>query len=232
MIVIGHRGAAGLEPENTLRSIARAMELGADWVEIDIRSAGGNLIVFHDDTLERTTNGRGRVDTCDFAKLRALDAGKGERVPLLGEVLDLIDARIGLNVELKGPGVAPAVIAVLRDYLARQPLWRDRLLLSSFDMLQTELAAAASDLRLGLLYREPSSVALCRAQRLKAWSIHPALRYVTPELVEAAHARALRVLVYTVNSKSDLRRMLDYGVDGVFTDYPDRARAVLAAAAG
>lgn len=230
MIVIGHRGAAGHEPENTLRSIARAIEFGADWVEIDVRAVADQLIVLHDDRLERTTDGHGPIEAVDFPALRRLNAGKGERIPLLTEVIDLIDARVGLNIELKGAGAASAVMALVHDYVARRPDWRGRFLLSSFDLEQTDQVSPAADWRIGVLFKEPADAALARALRLGAWSINPSLRQVTPQLVHAAHAHGLKVLVYTVNRESDLRAMRQLGVDGVFSDYPDRARAMFAAA--
>jgi glycerophosphoryl diester phosphodiesterase len=227
MLVIGHRGAAGYEPENTLRSIARAIDLGADWIEVDVQEVDGELIVFHDDTLERTTNGLGPVSERSFASLRSLDAGEGERIPTLVEVLDLIGARAGLNIELKSLNIADAVIATVDAFQANDPSWRERILLSSFDSHQTEeLAERGADYRLGYLFQGDAKSALARARELNAYSIHPSMEHVNTELVADAHATGMKVLVYTVNEPDEIAAMRALGVDGVFSDFPDRVRAL------
>lgn len=224
MLVIAHRGASANEPENTLRAIARAIALGADWVEIDVQRVDNALIVIHDDSLDRTTNGQGPVSAQTLAALRALDAGRGERIPLLTEVIDLIDARIGLNIELKGADVADDVIALVSDCLRRQPAWHDRLLLSSFDAAQTARAARGRHgWRLGVLFEGDPTAALERAVALRADSLHVPLEALTAELVTAVRRAGVAIYVYTVNADADLARCLDLGVDGVFSDVPERA---------
>lgn len=223
MLSIGHRGAAGHEPENTLRSVACAMRLGVDWIEIDVQRVDGELIVFHDDTLERTTNGSGAVAEQSFSALRELDAGKGEKIPTLSEVLDLIDARVGLNIEIKGPDCVASVTEMVSDYLERQPAWRGKILLSSFDEAQTtELADRERNYELGMLFEQDAEVALARAKAFKASTIHPSMKQATPELVADAHAAGIKVFVYTVNEREDIAAMRALNVDGVFSDYPDR----------
>ena len=100
--MIGHRGASGYEPENTLRSFEKALELGCSWIELDVHVVGDQLVVIHDDDLSRTTDGFGLVSTSSFNYLRSLNAGKGEQVPILQEVLDLVGQRCRVNIELKG----------------------------------------------------------------------------------------------------------------------------------
>ncbi|MFT5138443.1 MAG: glycerophosphoryl diester phosphodiesterase [Lysobacterales bacterium] len=227
MIVIGHRGAAGHEPENTLRSFSRALSMQVDWVEFDVQGVDGELLVFHDDTLERTTNGAGMLAAQTFINLRKLDAGLGEQIPTLTEVLDLIDARISVNIEIKGPGIADAVDEIIRDYHSRSPAWNGRILVSSFDLSQMQaLACREREYSLGLLYSGSCDEALARALELGAFSIHPALRQINQELVRKAHSASLKVLVYTVNNEKDIVAMQAMGVDGVFSDYPDRVIAL------
>ena len=114
--VIGHRGAAGLEPENTLRSIGKAIELGVDQVEIDVRlTKDRRLVVIHDPTVGRTTNGQGYVKDFTFEELRRLDAGKGERIPSLEEVLSLTKGKIVLQIELKEEGTARPVVRLIES---------------------------------------------------------------------------------------------------------------------
>ncbi|WP_372695342.1 glycerophosphodiester phosphodiesterase, partial [Immundisolibacter sp.] len=106
MLRIAHRGASALAPENTLAAVRRAVEFGIPWVEVDVQACADGLVVIHDDTLERTTDGHGPVATQPLAALRRLDAGGGERIPLPQEVLDLCRGRCAVNLELKGPDVA------------------------------------------------------------------------------------------------------------------------------
>lgn len=212
----------GHAPENTLASFARALELGAPWVELDVYLVDGMLVVFHDDTLERTTNGRGRLDACSFEQLRRLDAGGGQRVPTLEEVFDLCQGRAGINVELKGPGTAEAVAAFLHTQyrLGWEP---GQVLVSSFDhRALARFRQLEPETPLGALYYGAPVDNAAQAEALGASTLHPSLDFVDAELVQDAHRRGLKVLVYTVNSEEDIARMRALGVDGVFTNYPER----------
>lgn len=223
MLVFGHRGAAGLEPENTLRAIRKAIEIGVDWVEIDVRRVDGRLITFHDDVLDRTTNGRGPLHRVSFEDLRELDAGGGERIPLLTEVVDAIDGRVGLNIELKEPGLAEAIAELSSQYCARQPAWHGRFLLSSFDQGETAvLARLDHEFLLGVLFSGDGRRALERARDLGAYSLNSSITQLTADLVANAHAHGIKIFVYTVNTLADIERCGRLGVDGVFSDYPDR----------
>ena len=117
LICFAHRGASGHEPENTLLSIQMALSLGAQWIEIDVHAAEGELVVIHDKRLERTTDGRGYVAEQSLEYLRSLDAGKGERIPLLREVFDLVGRRAGINIELKGHGTATPAVSFIDEYV-------------------------------------------------------------------------------------------------------------------
>ena len=166
-LCIGHRGAAGHEPENTLRSIRRALELGVDGVEIDVRFIDGELIVFHDDRLERTTNGRGRIGRQRFAHLRTLDAGEGERIPTLREVFETVDRRAFINVELKGRRTAGPVEALIREFLDEHGWRPEHFLVSSFH--RRELRSLADPrIRIGLLLTKPTPLYPVSARRVRA----------------------------------------------------------------
>ncbi|MBN1270498.1 MAG: glycerophosphodiester phosphodiesterase [Kiritimatiellae bacterium] len=217
-LCIAHRGASGHEPENTLLAIERALAMGADWIEVDVFAVESELVVIHDDTLGRTTNGTGRVTERSLAYLRGLDAGKGQRIPLLSEVLDAVRDRAGINVELKGPGTAGPTV----DCLRKRGWPCNSVLLSAVDpAMLRHVRRADARMPTGLLLPEPTDAGPSIAETLGAFSIHPSLRWVHPRLVEEAHRRGLRVYVYTVNSQEDCRRLRDMGVDGVFTDYPE-----------
>lgn len=224
-LCIGHRGAKGLEPENTLRSIRRALELGVDGVEIDVYFVEGELVVIHDDTLQRTTNGRGKVEEQSFAHLRSLDAGKGEKIPTLAEVFDLTAGKAFVNVELKGRGTAEPVYDLIHDYVkTRGRAWEDYLV-SSFHL--DELAILQGrELRLGPLFSKPPADCIEIAESLDAWSVNVAAQRVDKALIEDAHSEGLKVLVYTVNAPAEMERLRADGADGIFTDYPDRMKTV------
>ncbi len=223
LFCFGHRGARGHEPENTVRSVRRALELGAAGVEVDVYFVEGRLVVIHDNTLDRTTNGLGPVMEKTFAQLRSLDAGKGEKIPTLEEVFDAVNRHAIVNVELKGPRTAAPVVALIHDYVERRG-WRfEDFLVSSFDHAQLrETKMLRSEIRLGALFEDPLPELVSRAARLGAWSIHVSRRVVAPELVGEAHRRGLKIFVYTVNEPVELAGLDALGVDGVFTDYPER----------
>jgi len=220
-LCIGHRGARGLEPENTLRSIRKALVLGADGVEIDVYAVKNQLVVIHDETLERTTNGSGRVEAQSFEYLRSLDAGKGEKIPTLREVLDTVDRRAFVNIELKGRQTAGLASGLIGEYVAAHA-WKDAdFLVSSFDL--DELGKLKnSGIRLGTLFTEPPENYAGIAKYLGAYSVHIAVESANEDFITDAHRHGLKVFVYTVNSIDGIRRMRDIGADGVFTDYPDR----------
>jgi len=215
-LIIGHRGAAGLRPENTLPGFAYAIELGVAAVELDVHLVEGNLVVIHDDTLERTTNGTGRVSDCSLAELRQLDAGAGARVPLLEEVLELLPASIGINVDLKGHNTAPELCRFLQARPGRD------VLVSSFDHDALRAFHQVSrDVSVAPLFHRWRRNGWQIAAEFQAWSINLSVRIATPARIAQAHARGYRVLVYTVNELEVAKGLIASGVDGVFTDHPE-----------
>jgi glycerophosphoryl diester phosphodiesterase len=219
----GHRGARGHEPENTLRSVRKALELGANGIEVDVYWVDGRLIVIHDDNLDRTTNGVGPVAEKSFAYLRSLDAGLGERIPVLAEVFDAVNRRAVINVELKGPDTAAPVVRLIKQYVRERGCRNEDFLVSSFDLAQIQAAKKLMPaIRVGALTEKAPPGLAAFTEQLGAWSLHPDKRCVTLELVSDAHRRGLKVFVFTVNHPSEIASMSALGVDGVFTDYPDR----------
>ena len=226
--VIGHRGARGHAPENTLLGIDTGIALGAPWVEFDVQlHPSGALLVFHDLTLDRTTNGSGFLADQPLAALRALDAGAGQIIPTLQEVLDLVDQRVGVNIELKSAGgTAEAVAAVIRSYVgAGWPV--DKFLVSSFHLPELwEFKQLVPEIPIGaLLCGVPLDWAGC-ALELGAATLNLSSEFVDPRLIADAHAHGIKVYVYTVNDVAEMRLLRGMGVDGVFTDHPDRALAL------
>lgn len=223
-LVIGHRGARGHAPENTLASFDKAVELGAHWIELDVQLHQGELLVIHDLTLDRTTNGTGRIAGHDLAYLRGLDAGQGQRIPTLREALDRIARRAGVNIELKtAGGTAQAVARVVDEYRGRG--WRpEQFLVSSFILPELrEFRRLAPDIPVGaLLMGVPLDYAAC-AGELGAAALNVSDEFAEPELLADARRRGLKVYVYTVNRPEEIRHFRRLGVDGIFTDFPDRA---------
>ena len=221
-LCIGHRGAKGLEPENTLRSIRRALDLGADGVEVDVYFSDGQMVVIHDDTLERTTNGRGRVEEQSFDYLRSLDAGKGEKIPTLREVFETVNRRAFINIELKGARTAEPVFELIGEYAGGRGWTPEDFLVSSFDL--SELGKLKGrGIRLGVLFSEPPPDCVTIAKSLGAYSINIASRFANRTLIREAHSEGRKTLVYTVNSTREIHKIRAMGADGIFTDYPDRA---------
>lgn len=226
LFCFGHRGASGHEPENTVRSVRKALELGAGGIEVDGYFADGRLVVIHDDTLSRTTNGHGPVMKKTFAYLRSLDAGLGERIPTLAEIFDAVNRRAVINVELKGAQTAAPVAALIAEYVNRLSWRYEDFLVSSFDHARIrQVKQLCPQIRIGALISKTPRGLAKSAEALGAWSLHASKRCVTSGLVADAHRRGLKVFVFTVNEPKDIARMRTLGVDGVFSDFPERVVA-------
>jgi glycerophosphoryl diester phosphodiesterase len=223
MICIGHRGARGHATENTLCSVRKALELGAEGIEVDVYFVDGELIVFHDARVERMTNGRGRLMRKTFAQLRALQVGKDERIPTLREVFDAVDRRAWINVELKGRNTATPVAELIREYVRERGWPIEGFLVSSFRRRELRVLAGG-EIRLGVLFARRARRFAALAKLFGAYAIHPNLRFTNARLVRRAHALGLKVFVYTVNKPDDIARMKAMDVDGVFTDFPERVK--------
>ena len=221
-LCISHRGAMGHAPENTLRAVRKALELGSHFIEVDVHYVDGHLVVFHDIRLERTTNGTGYLSNHSFEYLRSLDAGDGELIPTFEEVCDAIDSRASLNIELKGAGTAAPVAALLSE-LIDQGWDEEKFLVSSFNHPElVEMRRLNKKIKLGALLHGVPVDGAKFAEDLHAYSVHPSLDFIDEKLVIDAHSRGLKVFVYGVDHPEDIASMQALGVDGVFTGFPDR----------
>ncbi|MFT4571139.1 MAG: glycerophosphoryl diester phosphodiesterase [Hyphomicrobiaceae bacterium] len=231
VLAIGHRGAAGHAPENTLSSFLEAVALGADGVELDVQlSADGAVMVFHDDHLDRVTNAKGLLAEQSLDVLSRVDAGswfhprfRDQHVPTLGEVLSVLAGSGVVNVELKyGPEMPALVEATLAVVSACDAM--ESVVFSSFDHRALNyLRQCAPSARIGVLLtygREEKSLAV--AERLGAVNIHPPTISVSREFVELAHRAGCDVWVWTANERKEIRRLIAAGVDGIISDYPER----------
>ena len=209
MLIIAHRGARALEPENTLRAIRKAMDLNVDMIEIDIHQLDDQLIVIHDKTLDRTTNGTGKIQDYTFAQLRELDAGKGEQIPTLAEVLDLTRGKVALNIEIKGKSLVPLLYETIKA--------ESNLLISSFDWQQLhQLRALDSSIDIGVLGAEGFDT----AKKLNAVSINPELTELSDEYMRKAKELSLKVYTYTIRTDNDWKLAIKHQVAGCFVDNP------------
>jgi glycerophosphoryl diester phosphodiesterase len=217
MIIFGHRGAPGYPRlgENTKGSFRKALGCGATGLEFDVRRCGdGSLVIIHDDAVDRTTNGRGRVRDLSYEELRVLNAGFGEPIPLLADILDEFGCTCLLNIELKDPDIASDVKQlVLERRLERQ------VIVSSFDWDQ--LPALTPEIPIALLSSGLENL-IASALKMGADAIHPRHDLVTGTLIQAAHESELSVHVWTVNDTAEMVRLRDMAADGIFTDFPER----------
>ena len=233
--VIAHRGASGYAPENTLAAFQRAVELGAGFIETDLHlTRDARFVAIHDDTLERTTNGRGRVHDFTLAELRELDAGlwfdrqfSGERIPTIEEILAFSlkhDAIFYLDAKYNAAwGMHHSLVGALRD---AQNTARTIVLSADGSVLES-LRRLDPSVMAGLLYAEGGADAVKTSLEVGARQLCPRMELATPELVKQAHGSDLGVVAWTANRPEEMRSLIAAGVDGIMTDFPDRLRAIL-----
>ena len=217
---IGHRGTAGHAPENTLLSFSMAVELGCDMTELDAHICGsGELVVIHDESVDRTTDGTGRVSKLSLSELMQLETGLGEKIPTLEEVLRLLKDRIMLNIELKGLGT-PEPVYNLVDSLGWQG---EFLLITSFDWdMLSEYRMLDHEALIGPLTYDNLYDAMGFAEEVNAHCINPHHGHIDEDYLKLAHLRDFKVYPWTVNEPEDIEHIIGLGVDGVISDYPDR----------
>lgn len=218
MLRIGHRGAAGYEPENTLRSIERAITLGVDFIELDVqRTRDGYLVLLHDKRVDQTTNGSGYLADLSLAEVGKLDAGKGERVPTLQEALRFTSGRVGLMLEIITPGIAEQLCGVVHDE------YEGTVIYASF--LHAEV------LQVRRLLPDARTLAL-----IEGIPVHPtgfaedagvthvglAIDSLTDDFVGALQQGGYEVFAYTANDPRDIGWLRQLQINGIISDYPDR----------
>ena len=246
--VISHRGANIYAPQNTLPAFQRALEIGVDGFETDVHlSQDGTLVLCHNYTIDKTSNGKGSISQMTIGQLKAHDFGTyfspkyaGTQIPTLREFLELIVENGGLrvlNIELKSPRANETSIVRDTVRMVKEFDLFDSLILSSFDpKLLLEAKQIDPAVRTGFLY-SPNSKVIFRiyrnplevAKELKADALHPFSMYVNADLVRKAHEAGMEMNVWTVNSPRAIKRLASLGADGIITDYPDVVKGVLEA---
>ena len=224
LLKIGHRGAKGYLAENTLESIQKALSFGVDAIEIDVhRCKTGELVVIHDFTLDRTTNGSGEVAKKSLTEIKALKVENEFEIPLLTEVLDFIEGKCTINIELKGLNTATATAKIIKKYIAEKNWTYKDFIVSSFQKNELfQMRKLDKNVALGILSKASVTEAIELGKLLKASAIHPSLGIITRDNVKASHKAGFNVNVWTVNEPEDIQRMREFGVDGIISDFPDR----------
>ncbi len=224
IIKVGHRGASGYEPENTLLAFKKAIEIGADMIELDVRRCkSGELVVIHDETVNRTTNGKGEVSEKTLTELKGLEMEKGERIATLEEVLDFLDKKIKVNIELKDKDIAMQARAVIEQYIEENGWTYEDLLVSSFhheELMQFKLADP--EIRIGVLTEIVPPRFLKFAEEIKAYSVNVPINRIRIGFVEDAHKRGLKVFVYAANDSPEIKKAKEIGADYICSNFPDR----------
>ena len=216
MMIMGHRGAAALEPENTLLSIARAMEIGVDAVEIDVRlSKDKEIIVIHDSTVDRTTNGTGPVSSYALKEIKKLDAGKGETIPTLDEVIDLIGNKVRLIIELKQEGTERKVVELIK----RNNLDDNVYVISFWHRLVKMVKEMESRIKTGVLL-VGCPVDACIATHASSDALVMKYTFVNRKFVEIAHKEGLKVFIWNIDDRDLLKPYADMRVDGIGSNDP------------
>lgn len=226
MQIIAHRGASGFYPENTLLAIEHALLANADGIEIDVFCVENELVVIHDEEVSRTTNGTGLLQDFTLKQLQQLDAGSGQQVPTLWQVLQLVNNQTLLNIELKGADTVKPLLELLRKAEAQLNTDPKKLVISSFNHhLLKQVKNQRSDLKLGALTASLPLDYAAFASELGAWSVNCDKSFIDQQMVADAHQRGLKVWVYTVNDAVTAAKMQQLGVDGIFCNYPQQARS-------
>jgi len=237
-LVCAHRGRSGVYPENTMVAYEAGIEIGADFMELDVRqTVDGEIVCIHDPSVDRTTDGSGEITQMTLDEVQALDAGAwlgdehaGARIPLLRDVLEQIAPRLVVDIEIKQRGIAEQVAQIVRETGALR-----RATVVSFDLDDLRTAKAAEPaLACGLITSGPDEEKqqthedlIASALECGANFISCSHRAVTPEMVRDCHLAGLMLMAWTMDSPEDLQRMIEMQVDGLVTNYPERAIELL-----
>ena len=224
-LVIGHRGAMGHETENTLASVQKAIDLDVDQMEIDVfKIKSGEIVVFHDDDVERLTDGTGKIEEYTWEELQKLNVLGGHKIPLLQEVLDVIDGKVGLNIELKGANTAADTDRIMKEYVDGKGWRLDDFIISSFNWDELRaMRALNSEIRIAVLTGKDPLDAMLVAKELNAEAINPYFEQLTRENVFEIKEAGYKIYTWTVNEPEDILSMKRHGVDGIITNFPERA---------
>ena len=225
-LVIGHRGAMGHETENTLVSVQKAMDMGVDMIEIDVfKIKSGEIVVFHDNTVERLTDGEGNIESYSLSDLKDLTVEGGHKIPTLKEVLDVMEAKTLLNIELKGSNTAKDVNTIVKTYIADRGWKLADFVISSFkwDELE-EMRKVNPTIPIAVLTGKEPLEGIPVAKELGAAAINPNFKTLSLEVANEIRDAGFKIYTWTVNESNDINDMKRIAVDGIITNYPERVK--------
>lgn len=218
ILVMGHRGSPRAAPENTLKSYEIAMNAGVDMIELDVwKTTDDHMVCIHDPDVSSISNFDDRIEDLTLERIRSLDAGDGQQVPLLNEAFDLVQGRIGINIDLKSIGIEEQIVELIVE---RRML--DSVIVSSFFHLSIQIVKEINhNVKTGALFQLGMEDLVQNTLNAQADAIHPLLEDVTKNLIEDAHREGLNINVWNVFTEDEMRLLLEWGVDGIITDYPE-----------
>ena len=222
---IGHRGAKGHVAENTIASIKKAIELGADGIEIDVfRCLTGEIVLFHDKTLDNLSNGTGYIEEKSLSELKELNIlGSKHSIPTLEEVIKSIGKEVFLNIELKGPDTSKGSLEMVNKYVKSGKIKLSNILFSSFNWNElVKLRNLDSDVKIALITGEDPLEAISPALSLNAIAINPNYKKLNKDNVQKIFSSGLKIYTWTVNNKLDILKVKSLKVNGIITDFPER----------
>lgn len=222
--IIGHRGASGYMTENTLESIQKAIDLKVNAIEIDVHvCASGEVVVFHDFTLDRLTNTIGAISNFSLDELKNIKIKDEFQIPTLEEVLNLVDRKCWINIELKGEHTVLPVFEILKKYISEKHWQPDDFIISSFQY--SELKAFSrlnTEIPIAVLTQASMEQAMELATEFNASAIHPHFSLLTKDSCDKAKEMGLKINTWTVNNPEDIEHIKRFPIDGIITDFPDR----------
>ena len=224
MLKIGHRGAKGYEPENTLKSFQKAIDLHVDRIELDVHvSADNEIIVIHDETVDRVTDHTGYVKNFSLPKLKRFLIDKKYHIPTLSQVLNLINQRCEVNIEIKSYDATEKVVDLVEKYVEEKKWNYNQFIISSFDWTALQkVSFLNSNIRIGVLTENDLDLAFAFAKTIQAKSIHPYFHLLTAEKTAEIQNAGFEVYPWTVNEIEDIKEMKSFNVNGIISDFPDR----------
>lgn len=217
MLKVGHRGARAYEPENTLRSYKKALELGVNAMELDVRmTKDGEIAVIHDAEVDRTTNGKGLVSQLTMKEIKQLNTEKDEKIPTLEEALDFLDKKVKVLIELKETGFEEKVLKAVQ----KKGLEKNVITVSFLEDALRKVKELNEKVETGLIYAKHKNP-VKTASDLKASYLLPLYRFTHTADVQKAHQNGLKVIVWTINKPEEVADYVKKGVDGITSDMPD-----------
>ncbi len=224
--IFGHRGAKGHAPENTVLSVQKALALDVDGIEIDVfRCQSGEIVVFHDKTLNKLTNGRGKIEEKTLRQLSTLKVMGSEPIPTLDKIIDVVNGSTRLNIELKGKNTAKGVLDIISKAIEDGRWEANQLFVSSFDWDELrDFKKLTTQFGIAVLTENNPLDAIPVARELNAFAINPKYSKLTQEIINNIHREGFEIHTWTVNEKNRMEELISWGVDAIITDFPDRIR--------